>query len=97
MMKKLNDYFEKQNEEPIEIEYIEHPGDYRTVGLFPAIWFENHYIFLEDFTRVHNNPWYVYVEFPDFIHGIQNNVYSQPLFIELVDDSHANVYYSIPC
>ena len=86
----------KLNEEPIEIECV--PDEHEEENDFkPSFWFWNRRYFLENFIRVHNNPWLgtnAYDYYPEYIHGLQADEYYRPLFIELVDgrDEYVNVY-----
>lgn len=83
--------FRKLNDEPIEIEYVEDEHE-ESRDFQPSFWFENSRHFLDDYVRVHNNPW-IGGEWPEFIHGMEGSVYFRTLFIELVDgDSAVNVY-----
>ena len=60
--------------------------------LLPELFGEN---FMDDFVRVHNNPW-TGGEWPEFIHGMEVGVYHDPLFIEIVNGGDAvNVYSCI--
>ena len=52
---------------------------------------KNKRYYLQDFTRTHNNPW-VHDIFPEHIHGMQTNEYYNPLFVELIEDTHVNIY-----
>lgn len=83
--------FVKMNDEPIEIETVvdehEERNDYK-----PSFWYWGRRYFLEDFIRTHNNPWLGCSEFPEYIHGVQADVYFRPIFIELIGDEFVNVY-----
>lgn len=83
--------FRKLNDEPIEIEYVE--DEYEELRDFlPSFWFENRCHYIHDYVKVHNNPW-IRGEWPEFIHGIEGDVYYKPLLIEVVDGGAAvNVY-----
>lgn len=83
--------YKKMNDEPIEIEYVE--DEHEKVNDFKAsFWWNNRRYFLENFLRIHNNPW-VGGEWPEYIHGYEANEYYHPLFVELVGDNQAvNVY-----
>ena len=82
--------FIKQNKEPVIIECVvdEHQEEKDFV---PSFWWWNHRYYLEDFVRVHNNP-FMGGEFPDYIHAVQAEEYFHPLYIELIDDEHINIY-----
>ena len=82
----------KQNEVEIPIETVEDEHD-EEKDYAPSFWWWNRRYYLEDFIRVHNNPW-VYDDFPEYIHGMEADEYYKPLFIEIVDDSTVNVYLS---
>lgn len=83
----MNNYI-KLNAEPLIIEYIERD---ETHDFEPAfIWDGNRY-FINDFTRIHNNPW-IGGTWPDYIHGVETNNYYNPLFIEIVSSDCLNIY-----
>ena len=86
--------FKKLNSEPIMIERVtdehEEKNDFK-----PSFWWRNRRHYLEDFTRVHNNPWIgttMCDMYPDYIHGMESENYFNPLFIELLGDGELNVY-----
>ena len=81
--------FKKLNDDPLPIEYIldEERGDF-----VPVFDWEDETYHLDDFVRVHNNPWVDSGEFPDFIHGEHAFEYFVPLYIEVVGDEAVNVY-----
>ena len=89
----------KQNNDPLEIEdglYTEDDKDIYGDGeevYLPSFYFAYTRYFLKDFIRTHNNPW-VSDNFPSYIHGYSSTCYSAyaPIYIELVDDAHVNVY-----
>ena len=87
----------KQNEEPIEIEYVEDEHE-ESRDFEPSFWWWNKRYFLSDFLRCHNNPW-LGGEFPEYIHGMQNDgssdSYRCPMFIELIGDSAVNIYKEV--
>ena len=96
--------FIKQNDEPIPI--MCEPEDEWNMETFLSrqreepcykTWFwwdrEKHYI--DEFVRVHGNPWLgttLYDDFPEYIHGMEANEYYHPLFIEVVGGEYVNVY-----
>ena len=84
----------KINEEPIDIEYVEDEHE-ESRDFAPSFWLAaagyNKRYYLEDFMRVHNNPWYPY-ELPSYIHGIETENYYNPIYIELIGDCQVNVY-----
>lgn len=87
--------FKKLSDEPIPIEYVldEHE---ESRDFVPSFWFRNRRHYLDDYVRTHNNPWIGCAEFPDYIHGMESEVYVKPLFIEIVDNGDAvNVYEEI--
>ena len=78
------------NTEPISIEYV--PDEHEEKNDFkPSFWFNNKRYFIDDFVRVHNNPWINDI-FPEFIHAMEQDNYFHPLFIELIDDETLNIY-----
>jgi len=85
--------FIKQNEEPIEIEYVEDEHEAEN-DFKPSFWFNNRRYFMDKFIRAHNNPWIgTGAEFPEYIHEFEADNYHNPLFIEIVDGGSAvNVY-----
>ena len=86
--------YKKLNDEPIEIEYVEDEHD-ENKDFAPSFWYWNRRYYLEDFTRVHNNPW-IYDDFPENIHGMDSINYYNPIFIEIIDGGDAvNVYKEV--
>ena len=86
--------FVKLNDEPIEIEYVEDEHD-ESRDFQPSFWWWNQRYYLDDFIRIHNNPWVspVYDEYPEYIHAYESNNYHNPLYIEITDDGdYVNVY-----
>lgn len=83
-------YYIQQNVEPIEIEYVEDEHD-EEKDFQPSFWFENQRYYLDDFTRTHNSP-FVSGDFPEYIHGFESESYYHPLYIELIADTHVNVF-----
>ena len=82
--------FVKMNEEEILIEYVEDEHE-EARDFQPSFWFNNRRYFLNNFIRVHSNPWMGDGGFPEYIHGMEANEY-YPLFIELIGDGAVNVY-----
>ena len=83
--------YTKQNEDWIEIEYVEDEHDEER-DFQPSFWWNNRRYYLDDFLRCHNNPW-VSDNFPEYIHGYEVNEYYRPLFIEIADSGDClNVY-----
>lgn len=85
--------FVKLTTEPIEIEYVE--DEHNEENDFKAsFWFRNRRYFVKDFTQVHDNPWIGNaVQFPEYIHAVEEGNYYCPLYIEVVDGGSAvNVY-----
>ena len=80
----------KQNNEPIEIDYLADAHDEER-DFAPSFWYWCRRYYLDDFVRVHNNPW-VCDEYPAYIHGMEADEYWHPLFIELVGSDYVNVY-----
>lgn len=84
----------KQNEDWIEIEYVEDEHDEER-DFQPSFWWNNRRYYLDDFLRCHNNPW-VSDNFPEYIHGYEANEYYHPLFIEIADSGDClNVYEEV--
>lgn len=84
--------FEKLNDEPIKIEYVADEHD-ESRDFVPSFWFENRRHYLDDYVKVHDNPWFSnYDNFPNYIHGVEGDVYSHPLFVEIIDGEYVNVY-----
>lgn len=81
----------------IPIEYVEDEHD-ETKDFKPSFWYWNKRYFLEDFIRVHNNPW-LCDNYPDFIQGMQadgsRDSYENPIFIELIGDEGVNIYEEV--
>ena len=87
--------FVKINEEPIEIEYVEDEHE-ESRDFDPSFWYYNKRYYLDDFIRVHDNPWMTFGglldEWPEYIHGVEADEYYHPLYIELIGDEAVNVY-----
>lgn len=82
--------FRKLNAEPIPVEYVaDEQGDCRDYE--PSFLFWNRRYYLADFIRVQNNPWFGGADFPEYIHGVEQD-YIRPLFIEIVDGEEVNIY-----
>lgn len=87
--------YKKLNDEPIQIECVldEHE---ESRDFTPSFWFGNRRHYLDDYIRTHNNPWIGTPDFPEYIHGMEADVYVKPLFIEILDSGDAvNVYEEI--
>ena len=86
--------FKKINEEPIEIEYVEDEHDAER-DLQPSFWLAaagyNRRYYLDNFIRLHNNPWIGESEYPEHIHAVEDEYY-RPLFIEIIGGDAVNVY-----
>ena len=91
------DTYKKLNNEEIKIVYVPDEHD-EGKDFLPSFWFFNRRYYLDDFTRVHNNPW-IYDDFPEYIHAIQADdsaeSYTNPLYIELISDEMVNVYKEV--
>ena len=88
----IRDGFEKLNKEPIVIECVEDEHE-EALDFEPSFWWWNRRYYLKDFIRLRNNPWISsYLEWPDYIHGMEADQYISPLFIELIDDEFVNIY-----
>ena len=84
--------FVKLNDEPIEIERVPDEHDERR-DFEPSFWWNNRRYFMDDFIRIHNNPWLGgAAEYPEHIHAVESENYYHPLYIELIGDSEVNVY-----
>ncbi len=70
-------------EKNIPIECVEDEHDSER-DFEPSFWYWNKRYYLNDFIRVHNNPW-VLDDYPSFIHGYESENYYSPLFIGLDD------------
>lgn len=84
----------KLNEEEIPVETVKDEHD-PAKNFVPSFWWWGRRYYLEDFIRVHNNPWVgsaLYDEFPEYIHGMEADNYHNPLFIEIIGDEVVNVY-----
>ena len=86
--------FKKLNSEPISIDFVEDEHE-ECRDFEPSFWFSNRRFYISDFIAVHNNPWMAVNDFPDFIHGMEQNNYHNPLFIELIDGNSVNLYYAL--
>ncbi|MBQ1758828.1 MAG: hypothetical protein IIZ94_04000 [Prevotella sp.] len=84
------DTFEKQNYEPVPIEYIEDEHD-ETRDFQPSFWWNNRRYYLDQFVRCHNNPW-ILDTFPEHIHAMQYDQYYEPLFLEIIGGDYVNIY-----
>ena len=84
----------KQNEDWIEIEYVEDEHDAEK-DFQPSFWWNNRRYYLDDFIRCHNNPW-ISDNFPEHIHAYEANEYYHPLFIGIADSGDClNVYEEV--
>ena len=83
--------FIKQNDEPIQIEYVEDEHD-EEFDFEPSFWWNGRRYHLADFIRCHNNPWISDYGIPDYIHAMEADNYYHPLYIELIDDDYINIY-----
>ena len=81
----------KQNKKPVHIEYVEDEHE-ESRDFLPSFWWNNRRYYLNDFIRCHNNPWISCAAFPEYIHAYEADQYVNPLYIELVDDEHINIY-----
>jgi hypothetical protein len=86
----MKDTFEKQNYDPVPIEYIEDEHD-ESRDFQPSFWWNNRRYYLDQFVRCHNNPW-ILDTFPKHIHAMQYDQYYEPLFLEIVGDDYVNIY-----
>ena len=81
----MSKYSYKILESNIPVEYVEDEHDSER-DFEPSFWYWNKRYYLDDFVRVHNNPWACY-SYPDFIHGVQSDgspdSYEHPLLIGL--------------
>lgn len=84
--------FIKMNAEPLAIEEVADEHD-EAKDFLPSFWFGNRRYYLDDFVRVHCNPW-IHDSFPAFIHGMQADEFfiGLCLYLELIGDSFVNVY-----
>ena len=90
--------YKKLNDEPIEIEYVEDEHD-EALDFQPSFWYWNRRYYLDNFVRVHNNPWMIFGgaldEYPENIHAVEIDEYHNPLYIEVVGGDAVNVYEAI--
>lgn len=83
--------YRKLNDKPIEIECVEDENE-GVRDFLPSFLFENQRHYICDYVRVHNNPW-VGGEWPEYIHGMEEGVYYDPIYIEIINAGEAvNVY-----
>ena len=82
----------KQNDEPIIIEQVldKHKS---TNNYKSSFCFNNKRYYMEDFHPVRNNI--IFGEFPGFIHMMESEIYARPIFLELIGNTHINVYKEI--
>ena len=83
--------FIKQNEEPVPIECVEDEHE-EARDFQPSFWWNNRRYYLDNFVRCHNNSWLGPVEYPEHIYAYEADQYVNPIFIELVDGEHINIY-----
>lgn len=83
----------KVNDDWIEIEYVEDEHD-EEKDFVPSFWWDNKRYYLDNFVRVHNNPYMGGInDAPDYIHGYEADNYWCPIFIEIADSGDCvNVY-----
>lgn len=86
-----NIIFEKQNAEPLQIEYIEDEHE-EARDYTPSFWYNGSRYYLEDFIRLHGSPWISGADYPEHIHGVEANNYYTPLYIEIIGSEEVNVY-----
>ena len=83
-------------ENNIPVEYVEDEHDSER-DFEASFWYCNKRYYLNDFIRVHNNPWACY-SYPDFIHGEQCDgspcSYEHPLLIGIDDAGETVTVYS---
>lgn len=84
------DTFEKQNYEPVAIEYFEDIEDESRAIRPGFVWNDCRY-YLDQFVRCHNNPW-ILDTFPEHIHAMQYDQYYEPLFLEIIGGEYVNIY-----
>ena len=85
---------EKMNTELVPVEQLPDEHD-ESRDFHESFWWNSRRYYLEDFLRVHNNIWFPNGDdlYPDYIHGIDQYDWYNPIFIELVDDGNfVNVY-----
>lgn len=80
--------FNKLNDEELEVEYEYNDETGETE---PVLYFGDERFSINDFIRVHNNPWFCGDSYPDFIHGVYSSGYNS-VYIELIGTDCANLY-----
>lgn len=102
--KKLEDKFTKVNNEevewqsefvPIELQsdYVPfQPDDYVGGDTLFYFEFEGNKYYLNDFLRVHDNPWFSGDDFPTIIDGVYSNDTVDPIFVHLIGDYAVDIY-----
>lgn len=94
--KKLEDKFTKVNNEEIEwqSEFVPYVGSQSNDDGDILFYFEfggNKY-YLNDFLRVHDNPWFSGDDFPTIIDGVYSNDTVDPIFVHLIGDWAVDIY-----
>ena len=80
--------YTKLNSDPIMLEcLLDARDDY---DLMPSFEYEGRRYYLNDFIRVHGNPWIDDI-FPDYIHGMESDCYPSGIYVEVIGDA-VNVY-----
>ena len=86
--------FIKLNEDWIPVEYVEDEHDSEK-DFQPSFWWWGKRYFLDDFIRLHNNPWVSDTDVPDYIHAFYDS-YTENLYIELDEaGENINVYKEV--
>lgn len=100
--KKLEDMFTKVNNEEIawQSEFVpeEWQSDYVPSQLNDDgdilfyFEFDGNKYYLNDFLRVHDNPWFSGDDFPTIIDGVYSNDTVDPIFVHLIGDWAVDIY-----
>lgn len=91
--KKLEDMFTKVNNEEVEWQSEFVPSqldDDDDVSFYFE--FDGDKYYLNDFLRVHNNPWFSGDDYPNIIDGVYMHNSLEPLYIHLIGDYAVDVY-----
>lgn len=71
--------YEWRKVDTVPVEYVEDEHD-ESRDFQPSFWYWNRRYYLEDFVRVHGNPW-IYDDYPEEVQGMEADEYYHPLFI----------------
>lgn len=87
----MANHYEWRQVATVQVEQVEDEHD-ESMDFQPSFWYWGRRYYLEDFVRVHGNPW-VHDVYPDEVHGMEADEYFHPLFIGLDDSAETVTIY----